>query len=92
MYRKSRRTLALERKRKRCAAMRAAKERKRMESCADQPGGWTLVRAVWIAVYAAPDGKHIELHAASERGHWARVGSARATVGAVGRMLWRMRK
>ena len=30
MYRKAARTLALERKRKRCAAMRAAKERKRM--------------------------------------------------------------
>ncbi len=31
MYRKSLRTLQLERKRKRCAVMRAAKERKRIE-------------------------------------------------------------
>lgn len=31
MYRKAARTLALERKRRRCAAMRAAKERKRID-------------------------------------------------------------
>ena len=70
----------------------AARERKRMEPCADQPGGWPLVRTVWLAVYAAPDGRHLELHAASERGQWVRCGSARATVAAMGRILWGMRK
>jgi hypothetical protein len=90
MYRKSRRTLVLERKRQRCAAMRAAKERKRTESCADKHGGWPLVRSVWLAVYAAPDGRHLELHAASERGQWVRCGSVRAVRGALAKLLWRL--
>ena len=69
----------------------AARERQRLRAMADQPAGWPLVRAVWLAVYAAPDGRHIELHAVSERGHWVRVGSERACVAAVGRVVWGMR-
>jgi hypothetical protein len=90
MYRKSRRTIALDAKRARCAAMRAAKERKRLDSCGDS-GSWPLVRAVWLAVYAAPDGRYIEIHAASDRGHWQRCGSERAVRGAVSTILWGMR-
>jgi hypothetical protein len=69
----------------------AARERIRRESCADS-GAWPLVRAVWIAVYAAPDGRHIELHAASERGHWVRCGSERAVRGALATIIWKMTK
>ena len=90
MYRKSRRTIALEHKRKRCASMRAAKERKRRESMRHAPG-WQHVRTVWLSVYAAPDGMHVEIHAASERGQWRRCGSERAVRGAVAEILWRMR-
>jgi hypothetical protein len=90
MYRKSRRTIALDAKRARCAAMRAAKERKRLDSCGDS-GSWPLVRAVWLAVYAAPDGRHVEIRAVSERGDWRRCGSERAVRGAVSTILWGMR-
>ena len=68
----------------------AARKRQRLQAMADQPGEWRLVRSVWIAVYAAPDGRHLELHAASERGHWVRVGSERAVRGALAKLLWRM--
>jgi hypothetical protein len=67
-----------------------ARERKRLASCGDS-GAWPLVRAVWLAVYAAPDGRHIEIHAASERGHWQRCGSERAVREAVSTILWGMR-
>lgn len=78
----------MEGKRARCAAMRAAKERRRLES---REGEWRLVRVVELRVFAAPDGRHVELHAQSERGFWARCGSERAVRGAVARVLWRMR-
>jgi ferric-dicitrate binding protein FerR (iron transport regulator) len=90
MYRKSQRTIALERKLNRCAAMRAAKERVRAESHRDAPG-WRHLRSIWLSVYAAPDGRHIELHAASERGEWRRCGSERAVRGALAKMMWRMK-
>jgi hypothetical protein len=90
MYRKSRRTIALEAKRARCAAMRAAKARKCADSMRDAPG-WHIVRTVWLCVYAAPDGRHIELHVASERGEWRRCGSERAVRGLVAEVLWGMR-
>lgn len=76
---------------RRCAAMRAAKARKREEALRDAPG-WRLVRTVWLAVYAAPDGRTMEVHAASERGHWRRCGSERAVRGEVSEVLWGMRQ
>lgn len=69
--------------------MRAAKERRRSESCRNEPG-WRLVRTVWLEVYAGPDGRHVEIHAASEKGVWARCGSERAVRGAVSKILWGM--
>jgi hypothetical protein len=60
MYRKSRRMLALERKRKRCAAMRAAKERKRLAERFDGPE-WTRWRTLLLAVWAHRDGRHVGL-------------------------------
>lgn len=90
MYRKSLRVLRLERKRKRCAEMRVAKERKRLQARKDLPG-WTLVRSLWLAVYAAPDGRSVELHCASERGEWVRVGCERAVRGALAKLIWKLR-
>jgi len=85
-YRKRRRERMLARSR----AGVAARERIRAEAQRDAPG-WQHVRTVWLSVYAAPDGRHIELHAASERGQWARCGSERAVRGALAEMLWRMK-
>lgn len=76
--------------RKRAMAGVAARERIRMAAAAGEPG-WRLVLVVWLAVYAAPDGRRVELHAASERGQWRRCGSERAVRGALGNILWRMR-
>lgn len=67
-----------------------ARKRKRLSAAAHAPG-WTLVRTAWLAVYAAPDGRHIEIHAASERGQWRRCGSERAVRGALADIIWRMR-
>ena len=60
MYRKSRRAMMLERKRARCAAMRAAKERKRLDEAFDGPE-WTRVKTLLVAVYAHRDGRHVGL-------------------------------
>ena len=50
--------MALERKRKRCAAMRAAKERKRLAETFDGPE-WTRVRTMIVGVWAHRDGRQV---------------------------------
>jgi len=90
MYRKTGCAIQMQRKRARCAAMRAAKERRRLESSASSPG-WRMVRAVWLAIYAAPDGRHIEMHAVSDRGDWRRCGSERVVRAALAQIVWKMK-
>lgn len=89
MYRKTLQRKSYESKVAKCAAMRAAKDRKRMESAS---GEWKLVRTLWLAIYAAPDGRNMELHVASERGQWRRCGSERSVRGALAKLLWSMNK
>jgi hypothetical protein len=67
-----------------------AREQKRMESAAHSDG-WRHVRTVWLEVYAAPDGRQVEMHVASERGEWRRCGSERAVRGALADIIWRMK-
>ena len=88
MYRKSRRRIVLEGKRERCAAMRAAKARKRMERAGGE--GWKLVRSVLmlVMVQAGPDGRSMALRACTGAEEWYRCGSERAVRGALARMLW----
>jgi len=84
------------RKRRRERLLRASRagveerERRRAESMRDAPG-WRHVRDVWLSVYAAPDGRNVELHAVSERGQWRRCGSERAVRGAMADIIWRMK-
>ena len=69
----------------------AAREQKRQAAMAHEPG-WRMVRSVWLEVWAAPDGRRVELHAASELGSWRRCGCERAVRGALADILWRMKK
>lgn len=65
----------------------AAKKLKRLRSREGDPE-WRLVRAIWLAVYAAPDGRAVELHVVSERGQWRRCGAERAVRGALAQLIW----
>jgi len=85
MYRKSVVASRLERKRKQCAAMRAAKERKRLAAAAEC-GSWTTRRVEFEASFS-PCGKYVGLRAVN--GPWTRCGSERAVRIALGRVLWR---
>ena len=88
MYRKSHRALVLERKRVRCATMRAAKERRRLAERFDAPD-WRRVRTLLVAVYAHSDGRHAGLWI---NGAAFRCGSERAVRGALARMMWTERR
>ena len=74
---------------RRCATMRAAKERNRLAR-AEDCGKWPLVRSVLVIVHAAHDGRHMALRAATGRGEWYRCGSERAVRGALASILWRV--
>lgn len=87
MYRKSRRTIALERKRARCSTMRAAKARKREELARTEPG-WKTTGTYLIRTCAAPDGRTMAIYCHG-KGTWTRCGSERAVRGALAKMLWR---
>lgn len=87
MYRKSIWRKRYERKVAKCAAMRAAKERKRqaqLEKC----GQWERVATVMLIIHAAPDGRSIALRACGGRGEWMRCGTERAVRGALARVMW----
>ena len=88
-YRKTLRAIRLERKLARCAAMRAAKERKRLAAAAEMPA-WRRVGTLLIVVHAAPDGRAVAVQAHGRR-DWFRCGSERAVRGALARMLWRVK-
>lgn len=74
---------------RRCAAMRAAKARKRQAAHAGESGKWPLVRSVLLRLYASPDGRSLELRYADGEREWLRVGSERALRGKLARVLWR---
>jgi hypothetical protein len=84
MYRKSRRAIVLQHKRERCAAMRAAKERKRL---ANTPEKWERVFTLLVIGHAAPDGRTLALQVHNCK-TWYRCGSVRAVRGALARMMW----
>lgn len=73
---------------RRCAAMRSAKERKRL-SRADECGAWPRVRSVLLVINAAPDGRTMALRYSDGSGEWHRCGSERAVRGALARLMWR---
>lgn len=64
----------------------AAKARKRLQSMAGEPD-WTLTGTYLIRVYAAPDGRTMEMHLHGGRRDWYRCGSERAVRGALARMM-----
>ena len=74
----------------RCAAMRAARERKRIASV-DACDGWRRVCSALIVVHAAPDGKHIALRYSDGHGTWSQCGSERAVRATLARLLWGVR-
>jgi hypothetical protein len=86
MYRKSRRTMMLERKRARCAAMREAKERRRLEARAGDEG-WRRIGTWLVAVYVSPDGERVEVHAHGGVDSWVRCGSERGVRAGLARLL-----
>jgi hypothetical protein len=81
--RKKRRDRVLQR----CAQMRAAKERRRIERAAGEPE-WTRVATALLVVFAAPDGRSIEMRLATGNGEVVRCGSLRAVRGAISRAVW----
>lgn len=87
MYRKSRRAMALARKRERCAAMRAAKERKRLAETLDGPD-WTRVRTLIVGVYAHRDGRHVGLWIDGKA--WI-IGSERAARGKLAKLMYQQK-
>ncbi len=84
MYRKSRRAIGLERKRARCPAMRAAKERKRLAETFDGPE-WTRRRTLIVGVWAHGDGRHVGIWIDGKP--W-KCGSERAVRGMLARVLY----
>ena len=84
MYRKSIYRKRYERKAAKCAAMRAAKERKRLAFDPDREQ-WRCVRTVLLRVWAGPDGRSVALYA---DGRPVRCGSERAVRGALAQMLY----
>lgn len=74
----------------RCAGMRAAKERKRLDR-AKECEGWKRVGTFLVVVHAGPDGRTmaIQAHGCDT---WTRCGSERAVRGALARMLWERRE
>lgn len=85
MYRKSRRTIALERKRRRCASMRAAKERKRLAETFSGPA-WVRVRTMIVGVWAHQDGRHVGLWIDGQP--WV-VGSERTMRSKLAKLMYR---
>ena len=81
-YRKYRR----ERQLRRSRAGVEARERKRLERAATDPG-WRRVATLLLIVEAAPDGQHIALNVHGQR-DWYRCGSERAVRGALEKMMW----
>ena len=88
MYRKSLYRRRYERKAARCAAMRAAKARKREQQAVTDPG-WRRVASMIVTVDAAPDGRTVAIYCAGLR-EWFRCGSERAVRGALARMICRL--
>ncbi len=64
----------------------AARERKRRERTATDPG-WSRVATLLVTVDAAPDGRSVALHAHGQR-DWFRCGSERAVRGALVRVIY----
>ena len=90
MYRKSVRVLRVEEKRRRCAAMRAAKERKRMAlGQAMVPVGWLTTGGCLgehrVELLAYPDGLHL---AVSVDGVPRKARTMRGVARCVALMLW----
>ena len=84
MYRKSLRAIIYQRKVARCAAMRAAKERKRLARAAEC-AGWT--RHEYKLVFTvSPDGRAVGL---AVNGKWCRCGSERTIRALLARAIWR---
>lgn len=82
MFRKSIVAKRLEAKRGKCAAMRAAKERKRME----EPGQeWTHFEHV-LRFAVHPDGRHVSVRVGEQ---WERCGSERSVRAVLARAIWR---
>jgi hypothetical protein len=79
-YRKARRERVLQK----CAGMRAAKERKRIERSAEC-GEWAPVCTLLVMVNAAPDGRTMGIR--TSLGEWEKVGTHRACIAALARMI-----
>ncbi len=88
MYCKSIRSSKLQAKQKRCAAMRAAKERKRLATAAEC-GTWATRLCQFEASFS-PCGRYVGLLAIN--GPWQRCGSERAVRGAMAKVLWQHTK
>jgi len=86
MYRKSRRAIALQHKRERCAAMRAAKERNRLAR-AQECEAWETVGHFCLTVTANNMERAMGLQVWGPSGLWTRVGTHRACVAALARMI-----
>lgn len=63
-----------------------ARERNRSAMAATDPG-WRRVATMMLIVEAAPDGRHVAIHAHGQR-DWHRCGSDRAVRVALAKMLW----
>ena len=84
MFRKSIRSIRKQRKADKCAAMRAAKERKRIAD-AEKCGQWVTRRVVFDVSYS-PCGRYAGVR--SESGKWHRCGSERAVRGLLASVLY----
>lgn len=84
MFRKSIRAKRKEGKAAKCAAMRAAKDRKRIAD-AEKCGQWVTRRLVFDVSFS-PCGRYVGLR--SESGRWQRCGSERAVRGRLASVLY----
>lgn len=73
---------------RKCANMRAAKERRRL---ATDCGDWQRVATLIVVVTAAPDGRHVGISAAGAA-DWYRCGSERSVRGALAQMIYSKRR
>ena len=70
----------------------AARERLRRERNAAECEKWKLVRSVLLYIHASPDGKRIALQAFDSVGEWHKCGTERATLNALRKIAWRLRR
>ena len=73
---------------RKCAAMRAAKDRKRIERNASECTAWPLVASRLLCVHASPDGRTMAIRAYGCASAWYRCGSERAVRGAMARLIF----